>query len=93
MSLYKNVDRAQKMFYLKRKIKDLGRNTVSVVGLLIMLSAMALLVYFALPVLKSLPGKAADLIGFGEESVGNKPSTPDGQVPPENLSGPQAPGP
>ena len=48
--LYKKVDKAQKMFYLKRKMKDFGRNLVSMVGLLIMLAMMGLLVYFGGPI-------------------------------------------
>ena len=91
-SLYKNVDKAQKMFHLKRKIKDMGRNAMSMIGLLIMLAVMALVVYFAMPYVRSLPQKVMEMIGWGEKSGEEKPETPEGEVPRENLPGGRAPG-
>ncbi len=84
-SLYKNVDKAQKMFYLKRKIKDMGRNAVSMIGLLIMLAAIGLVIFFVYKNVQGLPQKVMDMIGWGEKSGDEKPVTPDGEVPPENL--------
>ena len=81
------------MFYLKRKIKDMGRNAVSMIGLLIMLAAMGLAVFFAIPYVKGIPQKVMDMIGWGEKSDEETSETPEGQVPPENLPGnAQAPG-
>jgi len=92
-SLYKNVDKAQKMFHIRRKFKDMGRNAVSIVGLLIMIAAMGLLVYFGMQAGRSLPQKIMEMIGWGEDSGEKKPETPEGMVPPENLpGGGQAPG-
>ncbi len=85
-SLYKNVDKAQKMFYFKRKIKDMGRNAVSMAGLLIMLAAMGIAGYFIFQYGKALPGKVADMIGFGEKSGEPEPETPEGMVPLKNRS-------
>jgi len=82
--LYKKVDKAQKTFYLKRKVKDLGRNIISLISLLVVLALMGLVVYLAVQYGKTLPAKFAELIGFGEESE-KKPETPTGVVPPENL--------
>ena len=85
--LYKKVDKAQKMFYLKRKMKDFVRNSVSMVGLLIMLAMMGLLVYLAVQYGKTFPAKLMDMIGFGEEFDKSKTETPEGVVPPANLPG------
>ena len=79
-SLYKNVDKAQKMFHIRRKFKDMGRNAVSIVGLLIMIAAMGLLVYFGMQAGRSLPQKIMEMIGWGEDSGEKKPETPEGMV-------------
>lgn len=93
-SLYKNVDKAQKMFYLRRKIKDMGRNAMSMIGLLIILVAIGVVVWFGVQYGKTLPQKIMDMIGWGEKSGEEKPETPEGMVPPENLpGGRRAPGP
>ncbi|MDA1229196.1 MAG: serine/threonine-protein kinase [Planctomycetota bacterium] len=84
-SLYKNVDKAQKMFYLKRKLKDMGRNAVSMIGLLIMLAAIGVLIFFVIQYGKTLPQKVMDMIGWGEKSGEEKPVTPEGMVPEANL--------
>jgi predicted Ser/Thr protein kinase len=86
--LYKKVDKAQKMFYLKRKVKDLGRNVFSIVSLIVVLALMGLVVYLAVQAGKTLPEKFADLIGFGEAAdETKKDETPPGQVPADNLPG------
>ena len=84
-SLYKNVDKAQKMFYVKRKLKDVGRNVVSLVGLLILVAAIVFVGYFAVQYGRGLPGKFVEMIGFGEDSGKEKSEVPEGTVPPENL--------
>lgn len=58
-SLYKNVDKAQKMFYLKRKIKDMGRNVVSIFGLLILLAAIGVVIWFATALVEGVPQKSS----------------------------------
>lgn len=84
-SLYKNVDKAQKMFYLKRKLKDMGRNIVSMAGLLIMLAVIGVGGYFAIQYGRSLPAKLMDMIGWGEKTGEPEPEVPDGFVPEANL--------
>ena len=86
-SLYKKVDKARRMFYIKRKIKDMFRNAVSIVGLLILLASMGLLIFLVVQFGKSFPGKMADMIGFGDESGEKKSEAEDGVVPSENLPG------
>ncbi len=86
-SLYKKVDKAQRMFYVKRKIKDMFRNAISMVGLLILLASMGLLIFLIVQFGKSFPEKMADMIGFGDESGEKEPETEDGVVPSENLPG------
>ncbi len=85
-SLYKNVDKAQKMFYVKRKIKDMGRNALSLAGLLIMLVAIGFVVWLVIQYGRTLPQKALDMIGWGEESGDEEPETPEGEVPKRNRA-------
>ena len=93
-SLYKNVDKAQKMFYIKRKIKDMGRNAMSMIGLIIILAATCLVIFFAIPYAKGLPQMVMDMIGWGEKSGEEEPETPEGEVPSKNRpDGGKIPGP
>jgi len=58
------------------------------------LAAIALAIFLVIPYVKSLPQKVMDMIGWGEKSGDEKPETPEGEVPRENLpGGGQTPGP
>lgn len=82
--LYKKVDRAQKLFYIRRKVKDLSRNIFSMVSLVIVVGLMGLLVYLVVQYGKTIPSKIAHAIGFDDEDE-KKSETPVGVVPPQNL--------
>ena len=59
-----------------------------------LLAAIGLVIFFVIPYVKLLPQLVMDKIGWGEKSGDEKPVTPDGEVPPENLpGGNQAPAP
>ncbi len=72
-NLYSRVDRDQKMFYLKRKFKDYFRNAMGVVSLVILLAVLGVLGWLGLEYGKSLPEKAAQLIGFGQQQAAEQP--------------------
>lgn len=93
-SMYKNVDKAQKIFYLKRKMKDMGRNLISIFGLLLLLAAIGVVIWLATSLVEGVPQKILDMIGWGEKPIAERAATPEGQVSPENLpGGGQIPGP
>lgn len=77
-NLYSKVDRNQKMYYLKRKVKDYFRNFVGVLSLLLLLAVMGIVGWMAMEYGKSLPEKAAQLIGFGQEQTSGQalPTSP-----------------
>jgi len=68
-SLYSRVERDQKMFYLKRKLKDVFRNIYGLVSLLVLLGAIGWGLWFVWQQGAELPGKLAEMIGFGEQSA------------------------
>lgn len=72
-NLYSRVDRDQKRFYLKRRIKDYFRNMVGVVSLMVLLAVLGVLGWLAMEYGKSLPEKAAQLIGFGQQQAAEQP--------------------
>jgi len=67
-SLYSRVDRDQKRFYLKRKVKDVFRNLVGAASLILLLIAIAVIAILAWQYGQSLPGKVAEMIGFGSRA-------------------------
>ena len=87
-SLYSRVDRDQKRFYLKRKLKDYFRNVVGLASFLLLLAAIALVAFLAWQYGQSLPGKLAELIGFGTDAPvtseeGEADTPDDGNIVPE----------
>jgi len=67
-SLYSRVERDQKMFYLKRKVKDFFRNVYGLVTLLVLLAAIGFGLWQVYQHGATLPGKVMDLIGFNGQS-------------------------
>ena len=67
-SLYSRVDRDQKRFYLKRKVKNVFRNLVGAASLILLLIAIAVIAILAWQYGQSLPGKVAEMIGFGSRA-------------------------
>lgn len=65
-SLYTKVEKEQKMFYLKRKVKDFFRNIMGMASLLILLAAMAVVGWLVWQYGATLPGMVAEKLGFGD---------------------------
>jgi len=83
-NLYRKVEKEQKSFQFRRKMKDLFRNTFGIIKLVLLLAAMGAAVWFAVPYLKEIPGKVADKVGLGEKPADtSSPSsdTPTGIAP------------
>ena len=83
-NLYRKVEKEQKSFYFRRKMKDLFRNTFGIIKLVLLLVAMAAAVWFIVPYLKDIPSQVADKVGLGEKTpTTQEPSadTPTGIAP------------
>ena len=92
-SLYKQVDKAQKTFYVKRKFKDMARNAYSMIWLLILIAGIIVVGYLGIQYAETIPQKILDMIGWGEKSSEENSTAPDGIVPPGNLPPGQPPAP
>ena len=92
-SLYKKVDKEQKKFYVKRKLKDMARNAYSMIWFLILIVGAVVVLYFGFQYAETIPHKILDMIGWGEESAEENSKLPDGTVPLENLPQGQPPAP
>jgi len=67
-SLYSRVERDQKMFYLKRRVKDFFRNIYGLVSLLVLLGVIGGALWFGWQYGADLPAKVAGMIGFGDSA-------------------------
>ena len=65
-SLYTKVEKEQKMFHLKRKIKDFFRNIMGMASLLLLLAAIAVVGWLLWQYGATLPGFIAGKLGFGD---------------------------
>jgi hypothetical protein len=76
-SLYSRVERDQKMFYLKRRVKDFFRNIYGLASLLVLLGVIGAALWFGWQYGAELPAKVAGMIGFGDsaEKAPNQQST------------------
>lgn len=77
-SLYTKVEKEQKMFYLKRKIKDFFRNIMGMASLLLLLAAMAVVGWLVWQYGATLPRLIAEKLGFGDAAQ-TAPANPDSQ--------------
>ena len=80
-SLYKKVEKEQKSFYLKRKLKDVFRNTFGFIQLILLVAALIGGAWYIAPKLKHIPSMIADKLGLGDkeaaaEQPGSKPVAP-----------------
>jgi len=66
-SLYKKVDREQKTFYLRRKLKDLWRGIIGISSLLLLLAGMAVVVWALFQYGQNIPSWVAEKVGLGEK--------------------------
>ncbi|MFN9720750.1 MAG: serine/threonine protein kinase [Planctomycetota bacterium] len=92
-SLYKKVEKEQKMFYLKRKVKDMFRSAVGISSLLLLLGGIGLVVYLLAQYGSNIPPWVAEKIGLtGQTETKEKPRNPiDPLAPPvENTNAPAA---
>jgi hypothetical protein len=62
------VEKDQKSFQGRRKMKDFFRNTFGIIKLILLLAAMGAAVWFVVPYLKDIPGQVADKVGLGEKT-------------------------
>jgi serine/threonine protein kinase len=92
-SLYKKVDKEQKSFYLKRKLKDMARNAYSMIWLLILITGIIVVGYLGIQYAETIPQKILDMIGWGEKPPEAQATSPDGLVPGGNLPPAQPPAP
>ncbi len=92
-SLYKKVDKDQKSFHLKRKLKDMARNAYSMIWLLILIAGLLVVGYLGFQYAETLPQKILDMIGWGEKPPEEQATSPDGLVPLGNLPPAQPPAP
>lgn len=67
-SLYKKVDREQKVFHLKRRMKDMSRNFVGMISLILLIAVIGGSVWAVVYFGRSLPGMILERIGFTEEA-------------------------
>jgi hypothetical protein len=68
-SLYKKVDREQKTFHLKRKLKDVTRNIVGMSSLIVLLAILGLVGWGVITFGKRIPNLLLEKIGFTEKSA------------------------
>jgi hypothetical protein len=86
-SLYKKVEKEQKNFYLKRRLKDVFRNTFGIIKLVILLVVIGGACWWVIPRLKQIPAFIAEKVGMGEK----KPEDAAGKVSAEPVD-PMNPG-
>jgi serine/threonine-protein kinase len=91
-SLYKKVDREQKTFYLRRKLKDLWRGIVGMSSLLLLLAGIAVVVWALVQYGQQIPSWVAEKVGLGEKepAEGVRPggvSVPTGVEAPQTVPG------
>ena len=67
-NLYKKVEKDQKSFQGRRKMKDFFRNAFGIIKLILLVAAMGAAVWFVVPYLKDIPGQVADKVGLGEKT-------------------------
>lgn len=67
-SLYRKVEKEQKSYHLRRRIKDLFRNFFGVIQLIVIVIVVGGAFWFAYPYVKAIPQKVADLVGLGEKT-------------------------
>lgn len=65
-SLYTKVEKEQKMFHFKRKIKDFFRNMMGMASLLLLLAVMAVAGWLIWQYGATLPNMIAEKLGFGD---------------------------
>jgi serine/threonine-protein kinase len=83
-NLYSKVDRDQRMFYLKRKVRDFLRNIVGIASLALLLAVLAVAGWMLFQFGRQLPAKVAEMIGFDDQTsqpVPTESSTDGGLVP------------
>jgi len=68
-SLYKKVDREQKTFYVKRKLKDLTRNIVGMSSLVLLLAVLGLVGWGVITFGKRIPDLILEKIGFTDKAA------------------------
>ncbi len=84
-SLYKKVDKEQRLFYLKRKLKDLFRNLIGFSSLILLLAGISVVAWLIWQFGSTLPGVAADMLGLSpEQSQQSAPGTGSGGIPRED---------
>ena len=67
-NLYKKVEKDQKSFQGRRKMKDFFRNAFGIIKLILLVAAMGAAVWFVVPYLKDIPGQVAEKVGLGEKA-------------------------
>jgi predicted Ser/Thr protein kinase len=72
-SLYKKVEKEQKTFYLKRKIKDVFRSIVGMSSLLLLIAAIGVVGYLLFQYRTVIPAWIAEKVGLTGEPDPNKP--------------------
>lgn len=82
-SLYKKVEKEQKSFYLKRKIKDVFRSLVGMTSLLLLIAGIGLVVYLGYQYGQGFPAWVAEKVGLTDN--------PDSKKPERNVVDPLAP--
>ncbi len=73
-SLYKKVEKEQKTFYFKRKIKDMFRSLVGMSSLLLLLAGIGLVVYLGIQYGSNIPSWVAQKIGLSGETEKKEPT-------------------
>ncbi len=79
-SLYKKVEKEQKTFYLKRRIKDLFRNAFGVIKLVLLVAVLGVGMWYIIPRLKEIPAFVADKVGLGEKEKPIETPDPDSSI-------------
>ena len=87
-SLYKKVDREQRMFQLKRKLKDFFRNIVGFSSLILLLGAIALIAFLVWQFGQGLPAMVAEKLGISDWISGSTEKSPEGTTPATNGTSP-----
>ena len=87
-SLYKKVDKEQRLFHLKRKLKDLFRNLIGFSSLILLLAGMAVVGWLIWQYGRELPSWAAEKMGLNkDQSQQVAPGTGSGGVPTKGTPG------
>lgn len=86
-SLYKKVEKEQKSFYLKRRLKDFFRNTFGIIKLVLLIAAIGVGLWYVVPLVQRIPAMVAEKIGMGEkppEEAANPNGTATAEADPTN---------